>query len=261
MAEAKITGGFYIKARTIMHSAIMKAPPCTRELWDYLLLNACFTTRKVNGIILSRGQLHTSINEIINALSWQIGYRRESYSRDQMKTSLKTLRTRLMITLTKTPAGMLITICNYDYYQDPKNYETTSEATNENPTKPPRSHQEPQQSTENTGRPEPLKNDKNEIIKNIVDYLNLKSGKKFRHTAKSTIKAIELVINAGYTTDDWFKVIDIKSTQWLNTEMEKYLDPETLCRHFEKYLNEKPINGNKNASQKYTVITEGYKHV
>ena len=45
----------------------------------------------------------------------------------------------------------------------------------------------------------------------------------------------------GLTKDeeDFYKVINIKSKQWLNTEMEKYLRPETLFSNkFEGYLNE-----------------------
>jgi hypothetical protein len=149
MAMHIIPGGYYLKARSIMNSNIMNAPPCTRELWDYILLKACYSERKAKGITLKRGQLLTSIGEIIEALSWQIGYRRESYSRDQMNTAMKTLRSLLMITSTKTLSGMVITICNYDYYQDFKNYETTNETSNENCTKPPMGHYLSSESLEN----------------------------------------------------------------------------------------------------------------
>ena len=42
---------------------------------------------------------------------------------------MKFLRETLRIETTKEPGGVLITICNYDYYQDPKNYERTNERT------------------------------------------------------------------------------------------------------------------------------------
>ena len=39
--------------------------------------------------------------------------------------------------------------------------------------------------------------------------------------------------------EDFYKVINIKSKQWLNTDMEKYLRPVTLFSNkFEGYLNE-----------------------
>ena len=45
--------------------------------------------------------------------------------------------------------------------------------------------------------------------------------------------------NEGFDEEDFYKVINIKSKQWLHTEMEKYLRPETLFSNkFEGYLNE-----------------------
>lgn len=49
-------------------------------------------------------------------------------------------------------------------------------------------------------------------------------------------------LNEGFVEEDFFKVIDIKSKQWLNTNMEKFLRPETLFSNkFEGYLNEEYI--------------------
>lgn len=254
MAKGKISGGYYIKARAIQHSTIMKTPPCTRELWDFFLLHACFSPKKYNGKTLERGQLFISIDEIRKALSWQIGARRESYTRDQMKTSLKTLRSHLMITTTKTPSGIIITICNYDYYQNPKNYETTNETTNDNPTKPPRSHQATAITPANISDSEPLKKEKKERIINIVEYLNKKTGKSFRPNIDKTKTLIESKLDDKFTVEDFKTVIDIKSSQWLNTDQEKYLRPETLFGNkFEGYLNEKPKkNGQERVLQNLT---------
>jgi len=83
------------------------------------------------------------------------------------------------------------------------------------------------------------KKDKNIYIP-IIDYLNEKANKNFRPTTKKTQSLINARIKEGFTLDDFKKVIDIKCSQWLDTEMEKYLRPETLFgTKFEGYLNEK----------------------
>ena len=131
--EQQIAGGYYIKARKIQQSDIAHCSPATREIWDWLLMNANYKESKDGSI--KRGQLFRSYEDIREGLKWYIGYRTERYSEDVMKASMKTLRRHLMITTTKTPGGVLITICNYDFYQDSKNYEDPNEITNEDPMK------------------------------------------------------------------------------------------------------------------------------
>ena len=91
-------------------------------------------------------------------------------------------------------------------------------------------------------------NNKN-IYSEAVDYLNEKAGTKYKSNSKNTTKHIKARINDGYTLEDFKTVIDKKCSEWLNTDMEKYLCPDTLFgSKFEKYLNQK-INGpgvNKN---------------
>ena len=127
----KINGGYFIKARCIKGSAIYKAPPYIREIWDYLLREANHTDKKYNGYIIKRGQLFRSYKDIRDDLSWKVGYRTERYNENQMKMGMRYLKKQLMITLLKQPRGNIITICNYDFFQNPKNYEATSEATDE----------------------------------------------------------------------------------------------------------------------------------
>lgn len=60
-----------------------------------------------------------------------------------MKTAMKALMKQLMITSTKAPRGNVVTICNYEEYQDPKNYEGTDENITKAPPKAPRSPEAP----------------------------------------------------------------------------------------------------------------------
>ena len=79
----------------------------------------------------------------------------------------------------------------------------------------------------------------NKISNCVVDYLNKKTGKNFRKTSVKTKSLVNARLNEGFDEEDFYKVIDIKSKQWLHTDMEKYLRPETLFSNkFEGYLNE-----------------------
>jgi len=161
MNDPKIPGGYYIKARAIQKSNIMRQPPHVREIWDYLLMNANHSDRKYGGYSIKRGQLFRTYKQIREDLSWNVGWRKETYNENQTKKAMKFLREALMIDTTKEPGGVLITICNYEFYQDPRNYERTSERTSE------RTIDEP-----STNQPAPYnKNGNNKIMgkDNIAD--------------------------------------------------------------------------------------------
>ena len=74
----------------------------------------------------------------------------------------------------------------------------------------------------------------------IINYLNLKANTHYRHNIKKTQSLISARFNENFTLDDFKRVIDNKVNEWKNTEMEKYLRPETLFgTKFESYLNQK----------------------
>jgi len=77
-------------------------------------------------------------------------------------------------------------------------------------------------------------------FKEIISYLNEKSGKKFHPTADETKKVITARWNQGYRLEDFQKVIDIKCKKWLtDPKYIDYLRPQTLFgTKFESYLNE-----------------------
>lgn len=74
----------------------------------------------------------------------------------------------------------------------------------------------------------------------IVDYLNSKTSANFSKKSKKTRSLVNARMNEGYTVDDFKKVIDTKTEEWLhNGEMRKFLRPETLFSNkFEGYLNQ-----------------------
>lgn len=73
----------------------------------------------------------------------------------------------------------------------------------------------------------------------IIEYLNLKTGSKFKPTTKPYVQAIRSRLKEGYTIEDFKTVIDKKCREWKGTKLEKYLTPKTLFApsHFDTYLN------------------------
>lgn len=82
-----------------------------------------------------------------------------------------------------------------------------------------------------------------EIYKNIISHLNQKAGTKYKPTTAKTKTAIHARLSEGFKFEDFVTVIDKKCAEWLGTEFEKFLRPETLFgTKFEGYLNAKITN-------------------
>lgn len=76
----------------------------------------------------------------------------------------------------------------------------------------------------------------------IIKYLNDKTGKRFTAKSRDTQGHISARLDEGFTVDDFKIVIDKKIKEWMGTDMEKYLRPETLfSKKFDRYLNESNI--------------------
>ena len=93
-------------------------------------------------------------------------------------------------------------------------------------------------------------------IREIVGYLNLKTGCHYKHTTNATRTKIEARIKEGFTIDDFKEVIDKKVDEWKGTKMEQFLRPETLFgTKFESYLNANVIKEKKPSSNKFNNFT------
>ena len=77
----------------------------------------------------------------------------------------------------------------------------------------------------------------------IVEYLNEKTGSQYKHTTQSTKNGIKARYNEGFKLDDFKHVIDNQVAEWLyNEKMKKYLRPQTLFgTKFESYLNNNKV--------------------
>jgi uncharacterized protein YneF (UPF0154 family) len=127
-----IEGGFILIARKLFENELMEKPPLYFKLWAWMLFKANF---KDHGE-LKRGQFLTSINEMREAMSYWVGNRKMRPSRDEIRSPYEAFTKATMLTTAKTTRGMIITILNYDKYQNFKSYESHSEPHGENTPKP-----------------------------------------------------------------------------------------------------------------------------
>lgn len=113
------------------------------------------------------------------------------------------------------------------------------------------------------GSKETLPNNKdiiinNNIYKDIVEYLNLKTGKNYKHKSKATRDLIKARMNEEFTVEDFKRVIDNMSAKWKgDKKMDEYLRPSTLFgTKFESYLNVNPGKEKQEAVQEYDPLDD-----
>lgn len=85
------------------------------------------------------------------------------------------------------------------------------------------------------------------VSQNVIDHLNEKANTNFRAHTKQTLTLIEARLNDHFTEEDIIAVIDKKTREWIGTDMQKYLRPETLFgAKFEGYFNQcEPVKKRK----------------
>lgn len=230
-----IRGGYILKPRIIKESDISHAPPCVREIWDYLLREANSFDNTYKNFNIRRGQLFRTYSDIRDALSWNVGYRKVMYNESQTKKAMKALREAGRITTTKELGGVLITICNYDYYQNPKNYERTSEGTDESTTKEPSKNQGGPTITRKYKKEEEIKNNNTEFFEGFKKI----TGKDLRVFDGKAKKQLNARLNEGYSVDDILKATENCKNDPYHIENPKYLTLEFITRSdkLSKYLN------------------------
>ena len=81
-----------------------------------------------------------------------------------------------------------------------------------------------------------------DVVHKVILYLNEKSNATYTPN-KTNMTYIVARLKDGFTINDFKRVIDKKSSQWLGTPQQKYLRPNTLFlpSKFENYLNEPEI--------------------
>jgi uncharacterized phage protein (TIGR02220 family) len=220
------------------------------KVWFEMLFRARYSTEPVTKLVY--GQLIT-LNRgefIFGRQSWS---ERLGISEQRLRTLIKRLVQDNMIELVKrynkftiykvvnyekyNPQGDQHEILENQYLEGNNNQQNNQQSTTKQPST---NHQLTTKEESNKDKKDNKDNKVNNIYTPIINYLNEKANKNFKPSTKKTQSLINARIKEGFTLDDFKKVIDIKCSQWLGTEMEKYLRPETLFgTKFEGYLNEK----------------------
>ena len=210
-------------------------------VWVYLLLKAshgiCPVMFKGEKIMLQPGQLITGRLKIATDLS---------VNESKVKRILNAFKTDQQIDQQASNKNSLITILNWESYQKIDQH-TDQQMTSERPTTDQQvttnkneKNIENEKKVKNKTSNAPVADDSKYQYKEIVEYLNMRTGKSFQVGSKDTRRLIRARINDGFTFDDFRRVIDIKSAEWKGADMDKYLRPATLFgTKFEGYLNQK----------------------
>lgn len=192
MSKPLIPGGFIILSRKIIESEIWNKPPLYIKVWIYLLTLAQHKNYKD----LKRGELRTSIPEIIEACKWQVGARVERPTKDQIYRILDWLRkpdehpserdtNTTMITTTKATHGIVIKVDNYAFYQDISNYEHNDEHNVETPSNTSRTQRQRDNINKNVKN---VKNDKKEKNKELGIFETYTSNTDLAETLESFLE-------------------------------------------------------------------------
>lgn len=205
------------------------------QAWIDLLILANHQDNKVffegQVVEMIRGSKITSLRKLSDRWGWSL---------TKTKKFLEELQNEKMLVYKSDSKKTIYTIVNYSSYQTRENIESNTEVT----LKEHQSNTEVtlKETDNNVNNANNANNNINiYIVEQVVDYLNAKTGKSFKHTSKMTRSKINARLEEGFTLDDFKKVIDIKTSEWLNdANMQLYLRPETLFGNkFEGYLNQK----------------------
>jgi len=219
------------------------------KLFIFLMLTANHKDGYWKGISIKRGQLITGLNKLNSATGIPI---------QSLKTFLKRLEKTGEIRKQSTNKFTIITLCKYDDYQRDKiitNKQTTNHqqttnkqlTTNNNVNKEikERESKDSCQLSVDVGSKNKSPNEEKESgyfheVCEVINYLNLKTGKKLRPESKSS-KHIRGRLRDGFLVEDLKLVVDLKVDEWLHdVKMKKYLKPDTLfnAEKFDKYQDE-----------------------
>ena len=210
-------------------------PTC--RLFIHLLLKVNHVDRNWQGKKIERGSCITSFASLNTETKLSV---------EQIKRALKNLQKTGEIKKISTNQNTLIIVTKYDDYQcfaNVDNKQTTNEQQTDN------------KRTTTNNNVKNIKNDKNnnnlycssdeeremnQIIRTIVEILNIETEKEFSPDAKLTRKLIQDKLNAGYSLADFKCVIEKKCDAWKSDPvMKSYLKPSILFGNkFDEYLNE-----------------------
>lgn len=176
-----------------MDHRIFSAEPFNRrDAWQWLISNASFAPVQIyiagKLIILQRGQLTHSQRFLAKAWGWD---------KEKVRRFTTILKSEAMIEAVNEAGQMIITICNYDKYQDPYNLreavnEAVNEANNKEPLKNLKEKKEDSRQPENTVDAPALFDELTEALQEwnaLADHSNLPKVLKLTDKRRKALKA------------------------------------------------------------------------
>lgn len=228
------------------------------RLYSWLIRHATHREYEYNGMLLKPGHYVRSVSKLVNDLAYKEKNALKKPGRASVDRAIKELEERGLI-LTEYPIksvfcgtssgtdsgtgyGTLFTVVEMQSYQGFDDSEKdscgTSSGTDSGISCGNKTRINKQELNNNNMS---SRLDNAFPFAEIISYLNECCGTKYKASTKATQKHIKARMNEGFTLDDFKRVIDIKRAEWIGTDMEKYLRPETLFgTKFESYLNQQP---------------------
>lgn len=204
------------------------------KLFVYLIMRANLKDKKWQGVIVKRGQLITSIRHLAQELNWTEG---------KLRGALKRLKLTHELTQETSNKYSIITVTNYELYQHsnthPNKQLTNDEQTTNNQlTTTKESKESNNGKNKNTEVKASPHNKNKELVKEIIQYLNLKAEKKYKPSSKKANEFINARIRDGYDFEDFKMAIDSRVYFWKDDlKMNQYLRPSTVFNNkFEGYV-------------------------
>ena len=222
--------GFITLHRKITHTSWYGRPEYV-ALFIHLLMRANHKERTVvignQSIVVKRGQFIAGRK----SLSAESGVQESKVNR-----IINVFKSEQQIEQQAFSKFSLYSITNYDSYQ-------SGEQQIEQQMNSKRTADEQQMNTNNNvnnvnnvnNTSKPAKKSTGEAIK-VLEYLNKKAGSNFKPVDANT-SLVNGRIKEGYTIEDCFAVIDSKHSEWVGSDMEKFLRPSTLfgTKNFSQY--------------------------
>lgn len=236
---ARIPGGYILLSRRVLDSSIWNQPPIYFKVWVYILMKA--THKEGDAGRLGRGQCLIRYDEIQDAASYLIGYRKKRPTKAHIAKILRSFREGNMIETTKTTRGLVVTICNYATYQDAKLYDGNDEG-NAKATRRQQSgstidkkgRMEEGQEKEKTPKPpagaapdSPLRITAEGIYEYAAQKITERYGRKWRvNSRKDRVSLIARVLKrSGITPDDLRYAVDrFCEDTWEDRGVSRYCD-------------------------------------
>lgn len=121
-------GGFICFYRKFWRKSAAKMTPVEREIFSYLITMATHGPIFIEGVELKRGQIVTSVEKLRKALRWKSRGIEKMYSTKQIRNGINGLIGASRISKQTSNRNTIITICNYEKYQDKNNQKKDEKA-------------------------------------------------------------------------------------------------------------------------------------